>query len=182
MKALRDKDIGDAAVNTLEEAAGTGNTIKLELAAELAATLDYSCLARAVNSLEGDGLECLIVYDRIMSLLAFGENLGERGTMPNLDAVLRSAHKIKRGTKISKAFAGHDGLHEGVVTGSATVASTLYPGTTAKAYRVKYSDTEEDLELCELQPLIQVEAEPMRARIVTGQSRAGSEFNQNTLI
>ena len=86
LKTLREKDVGDVAVGTKEEDAGTGDKIKINLAVELAATLDTSCLAREIINCEGQGLEALLIYDKIQALLNSGDSLGSAGTMPSMDA------------------------------------------------------------------------------------------------
>ena len=178
LKTLREHEVGDAAVATMEAAAGTGDKITVELAVELAAMLDIRRLFRAINILEGDGLESLQVYDRIQDLLAFGRSLGSPGGTPNLDAVLRNFTKIKAGVAIEKAWAAYGMCAATVLRSCGTVNSSLYPGQTARGFTIEYEDgTFEDLEVDEIQPLIIVKDHILRQPVIDGISTAFNYLN-----
>lgn len=71
---------------------------------QLAAMLDLRDLVRYTYQLEGDGLELLILYERIEHLRAIGRVIaaGGEGVLPNVDAVLRKNVKLRNGLKIQK--------------------------------------------------------------------------------
>lgn len=130
---------------------------KSELELELAAMLDMRRLVQQTYSLEGDRLEILLVYRRIQELRQLGVSIKhcDDGCLPTVQALLRSRVKLENGVEIRKNFAGH-GTFSAFIISSSRVNSTLYPGTEAIAYQVRYpSDGErEDLEEDELRPLL----------------------------
>lgn len=75
-----------------------------QLALELAAMNDLERIVRTTYELEGDRLELLLVYDRVEGLRSFGRSIaaGAAGTLPNMDAVLRSKVNIQAGLIIEK--------------------------------------------------------------------------------
>lgn len=111
--------------------------------------------------MEGDRLECLLVHDRIVSLMDFGSRLrrGDTdGLLPNLHAVMRSDVQIGVGTVIDKPWPGL-GVFEGRVNRVSSAQSTVHAdGRAATVYRVAYpSDgTSEELEDEEIRPLVRV--------------------------
>lgn len=130
---------------------------KRQLELELAAMLDLKRLVQETYALEGDGLEVLLVYRRLEALRKLGVSIRHHddGCLPNVQALLRSQMKLEPGVEIQKDFPPH-GCFPAFIISSATVDSTLYPGTEVVAYKVRYpSDNQrEDLEEDELQPLL----------------------------
>eukprot|EP00965_Chrysotila_dentata_P041851 1388778-Pleurochrysis_carterae.AAC.1 len=92
-----------------------------ELLCGLAAMLDVRMLVQVTYELERDGLEILLVYERIEQLCQLGRSLlaNDDGVFSNLDAALRSSIRLERGAKFQKVYAVafsrtvtyHDRLH-----------------------------------------------------------------------
>lgn len=125
-------------------------------------------LIKTTYELEGDGLELLLVHNRIEAIRHLGQMCRDgSAVLPNVDAVLRHSISIGPGVKIVKFFAGH-GMCEGVVRSSDMVDSTLYPGQERAAFKVVYAvdGTAEDLEEEEIRPLIVLKGMPERAQII----------------
>jgi hypothetical protein len=71
----------------------------------------------------------------------------------NVEAVLRNSVKLETGVKLRKNWPEHGGFFDGkVVSNAVEVDSTIMPGTSAKAWKVKYDEdaTTEELEEVEL--------------------------------
>ncbi|KAL1526815.1 hypothetical protein AB1Y20_015507 [Prymnesium parvum] len=101
-KLLAD-EIGDALPKKMNEILKT-RAANLEL--ELACNLDLQPILKACYSLEGDGLAVLLAYNKLFSLLQWGDSIGERAdTLPNVAALLRSKVKIEPGVKVKEYFA-----------------------------------------------------------------------------
>ena len=66
--------------------------------------LDSRRIVSTCYELEGDRLEILIAYDRLEALRAHGRSLGDDGTIPNVDSILRKHMEIKKNTVISKEW------------------------------------------------------------------------------
>ena len=132
---------------------------KKELKLELAAMLDMRSLVAATYDMEGERLEILLVYNRLTSLMEFGNRLRRDdvdGLLPNLHAVLRAESTIAVGTIIDKVWAGM-GVFEGRVERVAQAQSDVHTdGRSAKVYKVRYpADGEvEELEEEEIRPLL----------------------------
>lgn len=145
-----------------------GNTLQLQLAG----MLDMRIIVRTTYQLEGDGLELLLVYDRIERLREVGKVLRDAdgdGVLPNVDSILRASAKLQHGTKIRKHFDGH-GICTGRIISSRQVDSTIYPGERRKAFNVRY-DTDgnlQEFEDEEIRPLLIVTTLPERQTIVRG--------------
>lgn len=79
---------------------------RTRLKLQLAAMLDLRDLVRYTYQLEGDGLELLIVWERIEHLRALGRSIaaGGDGVLRNVDAVLRANLKLRNGVKIQKVI------------------------------------------------------------------------------
>jgi hypothetical protein len=66
-------------------------------------------------------------------------SLLQEGALPNVEAVLRSSVKLEPGVKLRKNWPEHGGLFDGkVVSNAVDVNSTVMPGASAKAWKVKY--------------------------------------------
>ena len=74
----------------------------MRLQLEFAAGLDLTVLIKTTYDLEGDGLEILLVFDRVHALLTLGENLDDH--LPNVDRILDLASKPQLGSKVNKLF------------------------------------------------------------------------------
>lgn len=100
---LTELDYGDATRKKL--ASIVDNQVKAhQLALQLAAMKDLRTIVATTYELEGDRLELLLTFDRIERLRELGKSIaaGAVGTLPNVDAVLRSKVKIQPGVKLSK--------------------------------------------------------------------------------
>lgn len=128
-----------------------------QLELEFATMLDMQVLTKECYDLEGDRLEILLVHRRLESLRHLGRKLRncEETCLPNVQALLRAKMELRPGVEITKDFPPH-GTFSACIISSSTCDSTLYPGTEAIAYKVRYpSDNKrEDLEEDELRPLI----------------------------
>ena len=136
------RDYGDATRRSLRSIYDT----KMDsLRLELAAMLDTRVLVKTSYELEGDRLEILLTYDRIEALRSLGRSIiaGEDGVLPNVDGVLRSLMKLKKGVELEKHFHGH-GIFVGKLDKIEEVQSTLYPGQDRDAWLVKYADGHEE--------------------------------------
>lgn len=143
------RDYGDATRKSLRS---IYDNKQPSLRQELAAMLDMRDLVKYTYELEGDRLEILVVFDRIETLRALGRSIskGEDGVLPNFDAVLRQQMELKKGVNIEKHFDGY-GICVGTLDKLDKVASTLYPGKTRDAWKVKYADGHvDDFEVEEL--------------------------------
>lgn len=156
MNELDELEYGDATRKKMR-AMLDDSSVRDQLQLELAGLLDVRCLVKETCALEGDRLEILLVYRRIQSLRQLGESIKNYDDccLPNVQALSRSWMKLEVGVEISKDFPPH-GCFPGFIVSSSVVESTLYPGTEARAYKVRYpSDGEkEDLEEDELRPLL----------------------------
>lgn len=164
---LDELQYGEATRTKLREIMSTQQQTKLQL--ELAAILDIRELVRTTYQLEGDGLELLLVYDRIESLRSFGNAIrNEESVLPNVDALLRSNVKLGKRVRIQKYWEGY-GLCKGEITSNGELCdSELYPGQQRRAYAVKYDvdGTVEDLEEEEVRPLLDISTLPERKAII----------------
>jgi len=116
-----------------------------------------SALGRARSSLI---LEILLAYDRIERLVSLGKRLGDAGTLPNVDGVLRRSIKIEKGTKIDKNWPEHGGVFRAeVVDCSRALTSLHHDGSERPVYKVHYldDDEEEELEEEEIRPLLVID-------------------------
>lgn len=130
-----------------------------ELELELAGMLDMKVLTKETYDLEGNRLEILLVYRRLEALRELGAKLltYDSACLPNVQAVLRNRMELKAGVEIVKDFPPF-GTFSAFIVSSSHVRSTLYPGTNAVAYKVRYpSDGKrEDLEEDEIRPLLKI--------------------------
>ena len=142
-------------------------TVRLEL--EFAAMLDSRRIVSTTYEMEGDRLEILLAFDRVEALRAHGRALGDDGTLPNVDAVLRKHIEIKKNTRISKEWPGL-GFLDAKVIKLVTLQSQLSPGTHVPGYKVKYSmdGEEEDYEDAEIRKCVIVHDDPVRKEIIIG--------------
>lgn len=162
-----DRGIGDAHTKGLRQIFDD-NTVRLQ--AEFASMLGQRQLVRTTYELEGDRLEILVAYDRIEALRYYGRHLGEPGTLPNLDAVLKKHMQIGQGTRIAKLWQGIGMCDASVVEVINNLESTLRPGSIVKGYKVRYDmdGEEEDLEDAEIRQWLRAEDSPHRADIIAG--------------
>ena len=89
-----------------------------------------------------------------------GKRLGDAGTLPNVDAVLRRSFKIEKGTKIDKNWPEHGGVFRAeVVDCSHALSSVHHDGSERPVYKVHYEDDEEEEELEEeeIRPLLVID-------------------------
>jgi hypothetical protein len=142
LQKLSEREIGDA---TTAKMTTTYNSAKAELRLSLAAMLDMRPIVKTTYELEGDRLEILLAFDRIEALRSLGRRLGDQGTLPNVDAVLRQDVQLKVGIKIIKLWGGEP--FEAKVVGISKAASTLYSGQERAVYKVHYPDDDEYEEL-----------------------------------
>jgi len=150
------RDIGDATTNKML-AIYKSSTPELRLS--FAAMLDMRALVTTTYKLEGDRLEILLAFSLLEELCLLGSRLGEPGTLPNVDSVLRQGIELKVGVKISKLWPDvSDVPFEGTVVATSTALSTIHTGKVCKVYRVHYpSDkTTEELEDEEIRPLLMI--------------------------
>ena len=77
--------------------------------------------------------------------ISFGRSIkaGDDGVLPNVDAILRSRLKLKKGVVFEKQFFGHAKATD-TLDKKETVDSTLYPGQQRPAWLVKYQDGHEE--------------------------------------
>ena len=142
-----------------------------ELRCELAAMLDMRCLVAATYDMEGDRLEILLVYDRLMTLMQMGDRLRRGdvdGLLPNLDAVMRADSQLSVGTVIDKVWPGM-GVFEGRVERVSQAQSDVHADSrVVTVYKVRYpADGEtEELEDEEIRPLVRVRDLPEHVALV----------------
>lgn len=153
---MDDLQYGDATRKRMREIFDSDED-RRTLQLELATMLDMRPIVQQTYALEGDRLEILLIYRRIQELRALGESIKhyDDGCLPNLQATLRATMDLTNGTEIVKDFPPH-GTFSGFIVSSSKVASSLYPGQEALAYKVRYpSDGQrEDLEEDEIRPLL----------------------------
>ena len=96
-------------------------------------------------------------------LRSLGRRLGEPGTLPSVDAVLRQNMQIKKGTKISKLWDGKP--FEGNLVEISKPESTFYSGQERTVFKVHYpaDNTKEDLEDEEIRKLLVIDHLEVRA-------------------
>jgi hypothetical protein len=142
-------------------------TKRLEL--EFAAMLDTRRIVSTTYEMEGDRLEILLAFDRVEALRAHGRALGNDGTLPNVDAVLRKHTEIKKGTQILREWPGQGFLKAKVVK-LVTLLSELSPGQNVSGFKVKYDTDqgEEGYEDAEIRKWVVVNTDPVRQEIVNG--------------
>ena len=162
------RNIAPASVQQLSQ---TLRNHRHELRVELAAMLDMRSLVAATYDMEGDRLEILLVYDRIMTLMQLGQRLRQGdvdGMLSNLHAVLRADSQLAVGTKIDKVWPGM-GVYEGVIDRVSQAQSTVHgDGRAVTVYRVRYpaDGTREELEDEEIRPLVRVRELPEHDTLV----------------
>lgn len=186
IKTFEDRDYGNAytkSMRTIYES----NTKLLQL--EFAAMLDMRPLISTTYELEGDRLEVLIAYDKIEALREKGRRLGEDGSLPNADALLRSTVHLENGMPVEKYFPAH-GMCKGRITliddpdaGGEGVNSTLEPGKVVTAYEVTYAGdgTSEDLEETEIRKILLISDHNLRKQLVTGLKK-GFDYLEDRLL
>ncbi|KAL1499912.1 hypothetical protein AB1Y20_012594 [Prymnesium parvum] len=179
LATFEERGYGDAHTKAMMKVY-SDNTNQLEL--EFAAMLDQRRLVQATYDLEGDRLEILAVYDKVEALRAYGRSLGEEGTLPNTDAVLRKHTTVQVGTKISKLWPGIGMCEAHVVEVIDDLESTLMPGRVVVGYKVRYvSDCEEeDLEEAEIRKWIVVLELPQRVQLVR-RLKEGYQYLENRI-
>jgi len=120
---------------------------------------DMRQVVATVYDLEGDRLEILLAFRRIEALRSMGRCLTQAGTLPNVEALLRSRTPLTVGTKVRKFWPGY-GWFDGEVTKvDHDVESTIeLDGRSVTAYQVTYpaDGTVEDLEELEIRKLLPV--------------------------
>ncbi|KAK3249423.1 hypothetical protein CYMTET_41149 [Cymbomonas tetramitiformis] len=147
LQELESDGVGDA----------TTRKIKVSFAAGYDGTLS---MLKTTYEMEGDRLEILLVYRRVEALRAFGRSLREddanRGTLPNVDAVIRRAMTPAVGLAIKKDFPEH-----GVCTGH--IKSIDKDDPAEFVYLIEYEDgDQETMVLAELQPLLSIHDSSLR--------------------
>lgn len=102
---INELEYGEATRQKLQNILGN-NDKSSQLKLQLAAVQDMKVLVTITYELEGDGLELLLVYDRIERLRALGRSIasGAVGVLPNVDAVLRQSAQLKNGLQIKKVI------------------------------------------------------------------------------
>lgn len=153
-----------------------------QLELELAAMLDQRRLVSTTYELEGDGLEIIAAYDKIEALRAYGRSLGNEGTLPNADAVMKKHLKVAKGSVIRKLWPGI-GMCEAKVTEIIPdLESTLHPGQVVKGYKVKYTSDgeEEDLEEEEIRRWLVINHLPQRVALITA-LKAGYQYLEDRM-
>jgi hypothetical protein len=146
--------IGDATTTKMKD---LYTKKRAQLCLEFAAMLDMRPLVLTTYEREGDRLELLLAYGRVETLRSLGRSLGQEGVLRNVEAVLRSSVKLEPGVKLRKNWPEHCGFFDGkVVSNAVDVDSTIMPGASAKAWKVKYDvdGTTEELEEIELRSLL----------------------------
>ncbi len=110
-------------------------------------------------------------------LRSLGRRLGEPGTLPSVDAVLRQNMQIKKGTKISELWDGEP--FEGNVVEISKAESTLYPGQERTVFKVHYpaDNTKEDLEDEEIRKLLVIDHLEVRAGCRTTRAREHAQLS-----
>ena len=136
IETCEDRDYGDESTKKLRSIYDNKSD-KLRL--ELAAMLDVRRLVSTTYNLEGDRLELLLTYDFVEALRRLGRSLkaGEDGVLPNVDAVLRSTMKLKKGVQVEKHY-HPTGIATGTLEKVEKVASDLYPGKQRDAWLTKF--------------------------------------------
>ena len=175
---FEERDYGDAHTKAMRKIYNE-NTMRLEL--EFAAMLDSRRIVSTCYELEGDRLEILIAYDRIEVLRAHGRALGDDGTIPNVDAVIRKYMKIKKNTLIVKEWQGR-GFLTAKVLKKVLLQSELSPGQNVDGWKVKYDidGGEEDYEEPEIRRCLVVKNDSIRKEIVAGLKK-GYEYLEDRL-
>ncbi|KAK3274194.1 hypothetical protein CYMTET_17607, partial [Cymbomonas tetramitiformis] len=116
-------------------------------------------MLKTTYELEGDRLEILLVYRRVEALRAFGRSLlhgANRGTLPNVDAVIRRATTPTVGLKLQKEFPEH-GLFTGFITAIDKDDSAEW------VFTISYEDGDsETMVLEELEPLLSTHGNALR--------------------
>ena len=163
---FEDRDYGEAHTKALRKIYNE-ETKRLEL--EFAAMLDTRRIVSTTYEMEGDRLEILLAFDRVEALRAHGRALGNDGTLPNVDAVLRKHTEIKKGTQILREWPGQGFLKAKVVK-LVTLLSELSPGQNVSGFKVKYDTDqgEEGYEDAEIRKWVVVNTDPVRQEIVNG--------------
>lgn len=137
---------------------------------QLAAMLDTRLLVSTTYELEGDGLELLLVYERVQRLREVGRQIKARssGVLPNVDAALRQLIEPANGTVVEKVFEGL-GMCIGKIVSSRMVNSDLYPGQMRKGYKVLWQvdKTHQEFEIEEIRSMLQVKTMPQREEVAT---------------
>jgi len=136
-----------------------------ELRLAFAAMLDMRPLVATTYELEGDRLEILVAYERIEVLRSLGRRLGEAGTLPNVDAVLRSSMEVKVGVEIDKFWPGHGICRGKVISTSRALTSIHNDQSLRPVWKVRYEvdNSTEELEEEEIRQLLVLAAIPVRA-------------------
>jgi len=143
---------------------------------------DMRALVSTVYKLEGDRLEILLAYRLIEQLRELGRNLGQPGTLRNVEGVLRFRTKLKVGVTVRKFWPGH-GWFDGKITKIDTVQSTVEAdGRAVTAYQVTYpaDGTSEDLEDVEIRQLLPV-CNSTEFKSIVASLRKGFEYLENRL-
>ena len=168
---FEERDYGDVHTKAMRQIFDNeGDQLELEFAA----MLDVRQLISTTYELEGDRLEILVAFDRIEVLRKLGQTLGEDGTLPNVDAVLRKKFEIKKGSCIIKDWGQLGLLSAKVIKVFNTLQSSLHPGKVVTGYKVKYDADggEEDYECEEIRKCLVVKYLPNRKFIVDGLKKA----------
>ena len=119
--------------------------------------------------------------DRIEVLRAHGRALGDDGTIPNVDAVIRKYMEIKKNTLIVKEWQGR-GFLTAKVLKKVLLQSELSPGQNVDGWKVKYDidGGEEDYEEPEIRRCLVVKNDSIRKEIVAGLKK-GYEYLEDRL-
>eukprot|EP00966_Prymnesium_polylepis_P304974 7046757-Prymnesium_polylepis.1 len=107
-----------------------------QLKLECAAFMDMVSLIQTTYNTEGDGLPIALVYSWVEVFRQFGRNLSNEGSLPNVEAVLRSTTALVQGLVVKKTWPGH-GLCMAKIIGISQAESTLYPGQARPTLRAR---------------------------------------------
>ncbi|KAK3273204.1 hypothetical protein CYMTET_18543 [Cymbomonas tetramitiformis] len=158
LQELESDGVGDATTRKMQ---ALHQVDPLLLQVSFAAGYDGTLsMLKTTYEMEGDRLEILLVYRRVEALRAFGRSLREddanRGTLPNVDAVIRRAMTPAVGLAIKKDFPEH-----GVFTGH--IKSIDKDDPADFVYLIEYEDGDQKtMVLAEMQPLLSVHGSSLR--------------------
>ena len=152
LNLLVQRGIGDSTTKGLID---IYNNHRFALRCEIAMMLDLRPLVQATYLLEGDGLEGLLLVDKLEALRSLGRDI-ERGepVLKNLAAVVRAKIDLAVGTEINEYFGmPYNKYFKGKITKVGTGDPTLYT--------IRYEDgTTLNAEDHELRPWLPVASKP----------------------
>lgn len=149
LNRLKDDGIGGTTTHTLQ---GIMAAQKEQLQLELATAMDVEVLCTTTYTLEGDGLEILLVHDALEAIRERGCRLGnDSSTLPNVAALLRARQPIAIGTATLEYYeAPHHRFFKGKVSAICSNSWTISYPDSSSLHITDENEIRRAIDVCQL--------------------------------